>query len=296
MIYRRQPNISPGAVYVQPPDWLIDGVLALTPGRERRGLIEALVISPKTQSLEDFIRHRPITDSDSAARSLFRAYSYALVQMLIDLPEGRLRLARYIDNLSTVSTEPLVDLQAQFPALRGDFNKQWELKVAEIAAVAKYELLSFAETASQLDKLIKINIGDASPKIADLGELLSRGKLAASEKSGLVRSSRELLLLTARAHPVMRPVVREYQEIVSLMAIQKWRHLPKRLADVGTLRDGLTDRMTNIDDYMNWFEATQLTNKSETFRGYLKAADSEETHLRRHDPLSVYLDSLENQF
>lgn len=296
MMYRRQPNIRPGTVYVQPPDWLIDGVLALTPSRERGGLIEALTISPKTQSLKDFLRHRPITDLDSGARSLFRAYSYSLVQMLIDLPEGRSQLARYIDNLSTGSTEPLVDLQAQFPALRGNFNKLWESKVAEIAAAAKYELLSFAETAYRLDRLMKINIGDAPVKVADLGGLLSHRKLAVSGKAALVRLSRELLLLTARAHPVMRPIVREYQEIVSLMAVQKWRHLAKRLADVETLRDRLIDRMTNIDDYMNWFEATQLTNKSGIFSGYLRAADSEGTHLRRHDPLSVYLDSLENQF
>ena len=296
MMYRRQPNIRPGTVYVQPPDWLIDGVLALTPGRERRGLIEALTISPRTQSLEDFLRHRPITDLDSGARSLFRACSYALVQMLIDLPEGRSQLANYIDNLSTGSTEPLVDLQAQFPALRGNFNKLWESKVAEITALAKYELLSFAETAYRLDRLVKINIGDAPVKIADLAGLLSHRQLAVSEKAALMRLSRELLLLTARAHPVMRPIVREYQEIVSLLAVQKRRHLAKRLADVETLRDRLTDRMTNIDDYMNWFEATQLTNKSGIFSGYLKATDSKEIHLRRHDPLSVYLNSLENQF
>jgi hypothetical protein len=94
----------------------------------------------------------------------------------------------------------------------------------------------------------------------------------------------------------MRPIVREYQEIVSLMAVQKGRHLAKRLADVQALRGRLIDRMTEIDDYMNWFEATQLTKKTGTFSGYLRAADSEAVHFRRHDPLSVYLDSLENQF
>src|SRR5437867_13410616 len=35
MIYRKQPNITAGAVLVEPPDWLIDGVLALAPGRDR---------------------------------------------------------------------------------------------------------------------------------------------------------------------------------------------------------------------------------------------------------------------
>jgi len=35
MVYRKQTNITAGAVLVKPPDWLIDGVLALVPGRDR---------------------------------------------------------------------------------------------------------------------------------------------------------------------------------------------------------------------------------------------------------------------
>src|SRR5216110_2814177 len=52
MIYRNQPQISAGAVLVEPPDWLIDGVLALSPGRERAPLIEALANNDKPLSLE----------------------------------------------------------------------------------------------------------------------------------------------------------------------------------------------------------------------------------------------------
>src|SRR5262249_55636295 len=42
MVYQKQPHIIAGAVLVEPPDWLIDGALALSPGRERAPLIEAL--------------------------------------------------------------------------------------------------------------------------------------------------------------------------------------------------------------------------------------------------------------
>src|SRR5215467_13589412 len=35
IIYRERPHITAGAVLVEPPDWLIDGALALAPGRER---------------------------------------------------------------------------------------------------------------------------------------------------------------------------------------------------------------------------------------------------------------------
>ena len=55
--------------------------------------------------------------------------------------------------------------------------------------------------------------------------------------------------------------------------------------------------MSDIDDYMNWFEATQMTNGSGNFTDYLKAADQSQLPVsKRRDPVSVYLDALEDQF
>src|SRR5881394_3880690 len=47
MIYRKQPHITAGAMLVEPPDWLIDGVLALAPRRDRGPLIEAIADTEK---------------------------------------------------------------------------------------------------------------------------------------------------------------------------------------------------------------------------------------------------------
>jgi len=61
-------------------------------------------------------------------------------------------------------------------------------------------------------------------------------------------------------------------------------------------RKQLAARMSNIDDYMNWFEATQMKSGSGNFTGYLKAANhSQLSAPKRHDPLSVYVDALEDQ-
>jgi hypothetical protein len=59
IIYRKQPDIAPGTVVVQPPDWLLDGVLALTPGRDREPLVQALSTSDRALSLEEFLQQRP---------------------------------------------------------------------------------------------------------------------------------------------------------------------------------------------------------------------------------------------
>src|SRR2546426_8843272 len=58
MIYRKESHVAAGSIFVEPPDWLIDGVLALAPGRDRGQLVEALTTADKTKPLETFLRQR----------------------------------------------------------------------------------------------------------------------------------------------------------------------------------------------------------------------------------------------
>ncbi len=70
MIYRSEPDVAPGTAFVEPPDWLLEGVLALTPGRDRGPLVEALLVSIKRMSLEEFLQQRPAL-VDSPGRLLY---------------------------------------------------------------------------------------------------------------------------------------------------------------------------------------------------------------------------------
>ena len=55
--------------------------------------------------------------------------------------------------------------------------------------------------------------------------------------------------------------------------------------------------MSDVDDYMNWFEATKLKTNSGEFADYVTAAkEQEQIRPHRRDPLSIYLDALEEQF
>jgi hypothetical protein len=294
MIYRKQPNIAPGTVFVQPPDWLLDGVLALAPGRDRASLAEALSMADKVLPLQEFLGKRPEL-LDSAGRLLYRAYSFALVQLLIEAPDGQARLSRYIGNLSNVSNDVLNDLKAQFPILASDPEKTWRSAMARLSGAESYQLLTFAESERQLDKLLRVKVPGTS-KLTDLSSLV-RQKPSAAEKAALKQSSQDLLLFIGQANPVLRPVAREYQQIVTLLAREKRRGVAKRLARLQATRQKLAARMNDIDDYMNWFEATQMESGSGNFTDYLKAADqSLRSAPRRRDPFSVYLDSLADQF
>jgi hypothetical protein len=297
MIYRKESDIAPGTAFVEPPDWLIDGVLALAPGRDRGPLVEAFSVSQKRVSLEEFLRQRPGL-LDSAGRFLYRAYSFALVQLLLDEADGRVRLARYVNNLSHASNDPVDDLKAEFPQLRDDVEKRWHSTVARLSDSQTYQLLGFAESERRLDELLRVKLsnGTRPARTMDLSEL-ARRKASPEEKAAASQMSQALLLFVGKAHPVLRPVVREYQQIATLLARGKRGRAVKRLSRLEDTRKELAARMSDIDDYMNWFEATQMKSGSGNFTDYLKAVDQSQLSApRRRDPLSVYVDALEDQF
>jgi hypothetical protein len=297
MIYRKQPNITAGAALVEPPDWLIDGALALAPGRDRGPLVEAVANTEKPLTLEKFLRQRP-GFLDSTGRTLYRAYAFALVEMLLDGKNGGAQLAKYIDHLSDCSNDPIADLKAQFPLLADDAERMWQLALNRLKSLQAFRLLTFAESERHLDELLRVKISEPKKPgtVVRLDEL-TQHKLSANEKMALDQLKRDLLFFASQTNPVLRPIGREYQEIVALLARGKRRGLLKRLSRLDETRRQLAARMTEIDDYMNWFEATQMNSGSGNFIGYLKAVDQSQVPApRRHDPLSVYIDALEDQF
>jgi hypothetical protein len=297
MIYRKESHLAAGTVIVEPPDWLLDGVLALAPGRGRGDQMQALVAADKPLPLEKFLRQRPGL-LDSAGRALYRAYSFALVQMLSDGRDGPARLAKYISDLSDASDEPLGNLKAHFPVLVSDAERSWQSTLDRLRNFQISQLLTFAESERRLDELLRVKISQTNKptRIAALDEFAQR-KISPGEKMALSQLSRDLLVFVAQANPVLRPIVREYQQITALLARGKRRTIAKRLSRLDVTHKQLAARMSEIDDYMNWFEATQMNKGSGYFSDYLKAVNqSQLAPPNRRDPLSVYVDALEDQF
>jgi len=143
MIYRNQTAIPSGEAYVEAPDWLVEGLLALTPNRDCLLLVNALAVSERITPLDEFLRERPEL-LDSAGRLFYRAYSFALVQLVVESADGRARLGSYINNLAFASNDLLADLQAAFPQLAGnDLGKIWESMIASMKRSARTHLLTF---------------------------------------------------------------------------------------------------------------------------------------------------------
>ena len=192
-------------------------------------------------------------------------------------------------------------MRAHFPVLgasRETTEKAWASNVARISAFNRYQSLSIAETERQLDELLHLRfpdlpLGAESCRLEDYARFLS----LRSRVPVLNQLTADLMLLGTRANPIYRPIILGYQEIVSALARKKTRRITRRLDQLASARKETGARMEKIDDYLNWFEATQSQTRSGTFAEYLKAAGrSDDPEPRRRDPISVYLDVLEAQF
>jgi hypothetical protein len=295
--YRALPSLPAGTPYVAPPDWLVDGILTLD--NESPEVFEGLdSVASHPPALGTFLaQHSRLLDSQS--RALYCACASTLVRILLEHENGHAQLKRYIADLPRASADALSDLQAHFPWLGKEpsaMEKNWSENIARVAQERRFALITFAATSEQLDECLRAKIAQDREKknSLTLDETVRVSRPNIDTKAATELGQR-LTLLAARAHPLLRPVVVDYQLAAELVARKKRHGLAKRLAGSAALRQKIAARMSEVDDFMNWYEATQAKTASGAFRQYLHAADSSEEVPRRRDALSVYLDALETQ-
>jgi hypothetical protein len=300
MMYRGRPNVAAGTDYLSPPDWLLEGIAAQQSDFEQGAtdLLAAPVAAQKILPLADFLNQRPEL-LDAPGRALYRAYSFALVQLLAQSPDGPHRLAKFIADLPAASNDPLAELGKYFPELSGsdgNVEKAWTTQIARLSVPRPYQLLGAAETERLLEETLHFKIAAAgSEKTWQLADF-AKWEKGSNAKSVLAALSRQLSAMGTRANPIYRPIVSEYAAIAARLSAGKQKGISQRLERLSSSRKTLARQMRGIDDYMNWFEATKARGPSGAFTDYMKAAEASARPEPRRDPISVYLDVLEAQF
>ena len=302
IIYRGESSIPAGAVYVSPPDWLLDGVPAEPSDMPLERVSSLLALPVATESimpLEKLLQQKP-EGLDSPGRLLYRAYASALVDLLRRMPEGPTRLARFIVGLRSASNDPMADLRNHFPGMfvvGHGAEKIWQRQVARLATAPPYQLLTGVETGRRLNKTLRLEFSDrGAEKRYDLAEFPKFRKHPSAEMV-LARLAHDLGQLEISANPIYRPVISEYGKETALLTRGKTNGLALRLERLRAARQAIAKQMRGIDDYLNWFEATRLRGPSGVFADYLKAAESAvQPPQAKRDPISIYLDALETQF
>jgi len=238
---------------------------------------------------------------NAASLKLYQAYALSFLKLLTGLPNGRSCLASYINDLPLGKDAPSTDLIKHFPALNGSeqtLGKWWTLSLADISASNRYQGLTVQETEKRLAELLKITIPVGSrneTKVFPVEDFKQFIKLPQA-RTVLANTASNLQGLTAQANPLYRPIVGEYQSIVAEMQRGRTRHLDVRLKSISNYRDMVTTRVEQVADYLNWFEATQMVNRSNSFDDYMKTANQLSNDApKRDDEISHYLDGIELQ-
>ena len=101
-----------------------------------------------------------------------------------------------------------------------------------------------------------------------------------------------------RCFPLYRPIIDQYQTAVERLMKGDKGGVEELLAEGDELRGQIRSVMTRAKDFMNYYEATQVGERSGDFKGYHELLDQMRSQKPkpRGDQISTHLDELEREF
>jgi len=303
MAYREHGAMRQGAEYADAPSWLVEGMARYLETRDSgadASVYRSLIESNRLPSFADFLAETP-AGMDSTSLDLYDACALSLVQLLIDLPDGRVRLASYIRALPA-GGDAASGLIRGFPMLGSStdgLEKWWTLGIARLSASDRYEGLSAEETEQRLATALVLKMGNTGNGVDTKDFRLEDFKAFMKNprrRSAIFQMNEKLVRLSTQANALFRPVIAEYQQVALDLLRGKTKDVPGRLEALSTYREMIATRMTEIGDYLNWFEATQMHTSSNSFDGYVKTANElSAPPAGRDDAISRYMAALQAQ-
>jgi hypothetical protein len=301
--YRLEPPAA-GAHFVEAPWWVVEGLIEMERRRDAgidSDLFRRLVESDHLPPLEGFLMEKP-EQLGATALAVDRALAMGLLQMLIDQGGGHKNLARLVRDWPKSNGDPMAVLAKDFPAVasnRQTLQKWWTVNLARFAAADRFEGLNVPNTDKALAELLSVDVvvdKAGQKKTFAIADFAQFAKFHTSRPAVAARHT-QILALSTRANALMRPVMSEYEEILALLARGKTHGLRERLAKVEQYRALVLKRTSDIGDYLNWWEATQMQSRNGTFDSYLRAAEEiSQSDKKDKGPIGAYLDQMEQEF
>ena len=307
LAYREHPP-EVGSRYTEPPSWLVEGLaqnmqVRATGSAPNSALFRQLIETGRLPKIRDFLNDN-VEVMDPTSLAVYGACANSLVEMLVGTANGQVCLARMLKGLGESQGDPVAQLLKYFPALGGsetDLEKWWTLGLARSSALDRHLALTLPETDARLAPLLRLAVVTDEKKKTSAEFALTEYKTFLKypgARAVLWAQSVELAKLLNHAHPLLRPAVLEYQRIVSELARGKTRRMDEALVAAAKYRALVVDRMGQTDDYLNWYEATQMPEQSGAFEDFIQGAKALEkwTPPKRNDAISNYIDQLQREF
>jgi hypothetical protein len=302
----RKPD-QPEAQLMVPP-WLVEGLREATAWRMKRGdrrLYETLFKHGGLFKLDELfaVDEADYEDLDGAMRAAFRGSSGALLMALLQQPQGREGFRTWLSEVAAFQGEMPVLLRRHFPDLNlseTSLAKWWVLQLAEMTTPSLTDVLGIAETEAALTEALQLNFraADGTLQRKPLEAWQELAALKEPERFEAVRLAQDSLVrISYRCFPSFRPLIAEYQLVLSGMARGKTKKSAADLVALRQRRDTMVAKCTRAGDYLDWFEITRARETSGMFEDYLRLKErlAAKPH-NRTDPLSSYLDRLDRIF
>lgn len=327
MFYPASRNITQDRI----PPWVLAGIEELVnyhrfevPTDIYASLIESHQILP----IREVLTTSPQDLDNSVTRRIYRACAAALVQALLDQGDGQIRFRVFLQDLAVEKAESTELLERHFAAMRQDYvglEKWWALQMAAMSQKSAFEFLNIAETEQQLEQALQVRFDNLpepttsqtfSSRIPSFREIKRRfdtsgkdftvGSLRDFEQfanhprlaDALKVTSDQLANMQNRAFPLYIPVIAGYNKTMALLLEGRTREVAERMEALELRRRSIRSQMTQVTDFMNWYDATQIEEESDDFESYERVLiDIEKLDRRkRTDPISSYLDAMEKEF
>jgi hypothetical protein len=316
---------------IPPPDWMLHGLLELLDyqamGRPSESF-SAVFRLGHVLSLEDIFSADP-DNMDSVSRMVYRASACGLLLMLLERSAGGKNFNSLCDNIALMPDNDMAAIARSYPELNSSGNslgKWWSLQLAAMSQPGLDELLSTQQTEQELLKALVLHLPPlpeiAQPKKPKKGlftkkkaeekaapaapaaavdyplEEFARATARRDRTQIFNRVELDLTQLFLRAHPLYRPVIGRYLAMVRELAEgKKEKEAARTISSLAVMRRNLLADMGKVEDYLDWFEATQSEGISGTFHDYLRAVEeSLRPRPPRRDPLSRYLNLMESEY
>jgi len=286
--------------YALPPDWLAQGIVEWI--RVHQNGLPAPVFSGMLEARIPFydLLSKRMTSLDSTSRALYRAYAYCLIYLLADQPQGRKKLLSLARNAPSYPLGGLEALGEFFPELTesGDsLDKWWLLSVARLASKEESGALNARQTEGRLDNILDIPVVvEGQNRKLTLKDFKEIAKLPNREEL-LAPVKIRLLQLSGEASPMYGPILGEYDLVLTHLMAGRTKEIDVQLDKLEMFRKLVLERDEQIDDYLNWYEATQPSQRSQAFDGFIQEASRgpDRSPVVRDDSISLYLDAIERE-
>jgi len=316
------------------PFWLSTGVLEAISHRSRgrpSDIYSRLVRSRQVLPIEQLLgsSEQEVGD-DALSESVFRASAAALVEALLEQENGKMNLRNWLADLPLKRGDMTALFRQHFPSLRSSeasLSKWWALQVASMGQLQALEYYDVDETEKALDAALQIQLpaltrgtdadavrdGDAGmvkrvlgwfsdddEAVFTAGHLQDFERFVDHPKAPLVLENCRQALegVRVRCFPLYRPIIDQYQAAVERLMKGDTAGVEELLAEGDDLRGQIRSVMTRAKDFMNYYEATQVGQRSGDFKGYHELLDQMRSQKpkSRGDRISTHLDELEREF